>query len=112
MSIQLVKSGNADAIVSAGNTGALMAMSKLILRPMDGITRPAIAAYFPTIVGEKDVKTKDIFIEISRKLNAPLYFVKNTSANFTSDLKGFYQIKNIQTRDSLNKNLILVIVLK
>jgi len=51
----------------------------------------------PTIVGEKDVKTKDIFIEISRKLNAPLYFVKNTSANFTSDLKGFYQIKNIQT---------------
>ena len=52
MAIQLVKSGKADAIVSAGNTGALMAMSKLILRPMDGITRPAIAAYFPTIVGE------------------------------------------------------------
>ena len=52
MAIQLVKSGKADALVSAGNTGALMAMSKLILRPMDGITRPAIAAYFPTISGE------------------------------------------------------------
>ena len=52
MAIQLVKSGKADAVVSAGNTGALMAMSKLILRPMDGITRPAISAYFPTIVGE------------------------------------------------------------
>ena len=51
----------------------------------------------PIIVGEKDIKTEDTFIEISRKLNAPLYFVKNTSANFTSDLKGFYQIKNIQT---------------
>jgi glycerol-3-phosphate acyltransferase PlsX len=52
MSIQLVKSGKADAIVSAGNTGALMAMSKLILRPIDGIIRPAIAACFPTINGE------------------------------------------------------------
>ena len=52
MAIQLVKSGKADALVSAGNTGALMAMTKLFLRPMDGITRPAIAAYFPTIVGE------------------------------------------------------------
>ena len=52
MAIQLVKSGKADALVSAGNTGALMAMTKLLLRPMDGITRPAIAAYFPTIVGE------------------------------------------------------------
>ena len=51
MSIQLVKSGKADAIVSAGNTGALMAMSKFILRPIDGIIRPAIAAYFPTING-------------------------------------------------------------
>ena len=51
----------------------------------------------PIIVGEKDIKTEDTFIEISRKLNAPLYFVKNTSSNFTSDLKGFYQIKNIQT---------------
>ena len=52
MSIQLVKSGKADAVVSAGNTGALMAMSKLILRPIEGIIRPAIAAYFPTISGE------------------------------------------------------------
>ena len=52
MAIQLVKSGKADALVSAGNTGALMAMTKLFLRPMDKITRPAIAAYFPTIVGE------------------------------------------------------------
>ena len=50
MAIQLVKSGKADAIVSAGNTGALMAMSKLILRPMDGITRPAIAAYFLSLI--------------------------------------------------------------
>ncbi len=52
MAIQYVKSGKADAIVSAGNTGALMAMAKLFLRPIEGINRPAIAAYFPTITGE------------------------------------------------------------
>ncbi len=52
MAIQSVKSGKADAIVSAGNTGALMAMAKLFLRPIEGINRPAIAAYFPTITGE------------------------------------------------------------
>ncbi len=38
----------ADAVVSAGNTGALMAMSKLQLRTMPGVTRPAIAGFFPT----------------------------------------------------------------
>ena len=52
MAIQSVKSGYTDAIVSAGNTGALMAMTKLFLRPIEGISRPAIAAYFPTIKGE------------------------------------------------------------
>ena len=67
MAIQLVKSGKADAIVSAGNTGALMAMSKLILRPMDGITRPAIAAYFPTIVGESCMLDLGANIECDEK---------------------------------------------
>ena len=38
--------------MSAGNTGALMAMSKLILRTLPGISRPAIAALFPTMRGE------------------------------------------------------------
>ncbi len=52
MAVQSVKSGETDAIVSAGNTGALMAITKLILRPIEGITRPAIAACFPTIRGE------------------------------------------------------------
>ena len=43
-----VKEGRCDAIVSAGNTGALMAISKLQLRPMDGVKRPAIATFLPT----------------------------------------------------------------
>lgn len=49
MAIASVADGDADAVVSAGNTGALMAMSKLQLRTMPGVTRPAIAAFFPTV---------------------------------------------------------------
>lgn len=52
LSIDAVKSGVADVAVSGGNTGAFMAMSKLILRPMAGIERPAIAALWPTVKAE------------------------------------------------------------
>jgi glycerol-3-phosphate acyltransferase PlsX len=51
-SIEAVKAGEAGAVVSAGNTGALMAMSKLIMRTLPGIDRPAICALFPTMRGE------------------------------------------------------------
>lgn len=50
--IESVKEQQACAVVSAGNTGALMAMSKLILRTLPGISRPAIAALFPSLRGE------------------------------------------------------------
>lgn len=52
LAIDLVSDGRADCVVSAGNTGALMAMSKLVLRPIRGIDRPAIAGFFPTRRGE------------------------------------------------------------
>ncbi len=52
LAIESVKEGRSCAIVSAGNTGALMAMSKLILRTLPGISRPAICALFPTLRGE------------------------------------------------------------
>jgi len=51
-SIEAVHDGRAAAVVSAGNTGALMAMAKTILGTLPGIDRPAIAAYFPTLRGE------------------------------------------------------------
>ncbi len=54
-SIEAVKSGQADVAVSAGNTGALMAMSKFCLRTMANIERPAIAAIWPTLRGESVV---------------------------------------------------------
>ncbi|MDX2144244.1 MAG: phosphate acyltransferase PlsX [Rhodospirillaceae bacterium] len=50
--IDAVKQGDAAGVVSAGNTGALMAMSKLIMRTLPGIDRPAICSMFPTKVGE------------------------------------------------------------
>ncbi|WP_269930232.1 phosphate acyltransferase PlsX [Aminobacter sp. HY435] len=53
--IEAVKGGTADACVSAGNTGALMAMSKFCLRTMATIDRPAIAALWPTTRGESVV---------------------------------------------------------
>lgn len=47
--LQAVKDGDADVAVSGGNTGALMAMATFCLRPIKGISRPAIAAIWPTM---------------------------------------------------------------
>ncbi|WIM06338.1 MAG: phosphate acyltransferase PlsX [Candidatus Nitricoxidivorans perseverans] len=47
----LVKEGVADAAVSAGNTGALMAISRFVLKTLPGIDRPAIAGILPTVKG-------------------------------------------------------------
>jgi glycerol-3-phosphate acyltransferase PlsX len=55
LAIEAVRAGEAAAVVSAGNTGALMAMSRFILRTLPGIERPAIAAIWPTTVGESVV---------------------------------------------------------
>ncbi len=52
LAIDAVGSGEASAVVSAGNTGALMAMSKMVLKTLAGIDRPAIASFFPTMRGE------------------------------------------------------------
>ncbi|MGE0314844.1 MAG: phosphate acyltransferase PlsX [Lautropia sp.] len=51
VAIELVRKGEADACVSSGNTGALMAISRLVLRMLDGIDRPAIAAQLPNRLG-------------------------------------------------------------
>ncbi len=51
VAINLVKNGEADACVSAGNTGALMAISRFVLKMLPGIDRPAICSQLPTIHG-------------------------------------------------------------
>ena len=55
MAVEAVKRGEADVAVSAGNTGALMAMAKVCLRTMPQIDRPAIAAVWPTLRGRSIV---------------------------------------------------------
>jgi phosphate acyltransferase len=55
LAIDAVKKGDADVVVSGGNTGALMAMSKFNLKTLPGIERPAIAALWPTLRGESVV---------------------------------------------------------
>jgi glycerol-3-phosphate acyltransferase PlsX len=52
LAIDAVKKGEADVAVSAGNTGALMAMGRFCLRMLPGIDRPAIAAVWPTMRGD------------------------------------------------------------
>lgn len=52
VAINLVKEGSADATVSAGNTGALMATARFVLKTLPGIDRPAICSLMPTITGK------------------------------------------------------------
>ena len=59
MAINAVKDGQAHAALSAGNTGALMAIAKLALRTMPGIDRPALAALLPTL-GDHDLIMLDL----------------------------------------------------
>jgi glycerol-3-phosphate acyltransferase PlsX len=59
LAIDAVKTQRASAVVSAGNTGAMMAMAKLALRTMKGIHRPALAALLPTL-GDNDLVMLDL----------------------------------------------------
>jgi len=52
LAIDAVRDGHAGGVVSAGNTGALMAMAKVVLKTLPGIHRPAIGSFFPTLRGE------------------------------------------------------------
>jgi len=52
VAIDLVKDGTANACVSAGNTGALMAISRFVLKMLPGVDRPAIASILPTLKGQ------------------------------------------------------------
>jgi len=59
VAMNLVKEGKAHACVSAGNTGALMAIARYVLKTLPGIDRPAIISTFPTVTG-KHVRMLDL----------------------------------------------------
>ncbi|MEN8723129.1 MAG: phosphate acyltransferase PlsX [Alphaproteobacteria bacterium] len=65
--IDSIRQGDAVAAVSAGNTGALMAMSKIQLKTLEGIDRPAIASLWPTEVGESVVLDLGANVEADAK---------------------------------------------
>ena len=55
LALETVQRGEAQGCVSAGNTAALMGLSKILLQPLQGIVRPALISLIPTIDGEKSV---------------------------------------------------------
>ena len=65
VAINLVKDGTAQACVSAGNTGALMAIAKFVLKTLPGIDRPAIASQLPTKKGEVTVLDLGANVQVS-----------------------------------------------
>src|ERR1700681_952582 len=60
VAINLVKEGIAQACVSAGNTGALMATARFVLKTLPGIDRPAIVSSFPTYNSAKNLRMLDL----------------------------------------------------
>ncbi len=65
VAINLVKEGQADACVSAGNTGALMATARFVLKMLPGIDRPAICSAIPTVSGHTHVLDLGANVETS-----------------------------------------------
>jgi glycerol-3-phosphate acyltransferase PlsX len=106
--IKAVKEGQADGIVSAGNTGALMAMSKMMLRCLPGITRPAIASVMPTeqgktimldlganLVCDAEVLTQfavlgAVYARVVQNIGAPTVGLLNVG---TEEMKGHEEIR-------------------
>ncbi|MCA1932752.1 MAG: phosphate acyltransferase PlsX [Calditerrivibrio sp.] len=69
--MKLVRNGEANAFFSAGNTGAMMAVAKLILRTIEGVDRPAIGAVFPNI------KSKTIILDVGANVDCkPIHFLQ------------------------------------
>jgi len=74
LALDAVKKHEADAAVSAGNTGALMAMSRFNLKMLPGIDRPAIAGLWPTLKGEA------IVLDIGASIGADAHHLVNLAA--------------------------------
>ena len=72
VAINLVKQGDADACVSAGNTGALMATARFVLKTLPGIDRPAICTTLPTV--HKHVRVLDLGANVDSKAAHLLQF--------------------------------------
>ena len=74
LALDAVKKGEADVVISAGNTGALMAMARFDLKMIEGIERPAIAALWPTLKGEA------VVLDVGASIGADEHHLINLAA--------------------------------
>jgi glycerol-3-phosphate acyltransferase PlsX len=74
VAINLVKDETAQACVSAGNTGALMATARFVLKTLPGIDRPAIISTFPTLIEKKNVRMLDLGANVDSSAEHLLQF--------------------------------------
>ncbi|MBR1219946.1 phosphate acyltransferase PlsX [Bradyrhizobium sp. U87765 SZCCT0131] len=87
LAIDAVKKGEADVAISAGNTGALMAMARLHLRMLPGIERPALSAVWPTLRGESIVLDVGASIGADAQHLAKLAIMGSAMARVLFDLE-------------------------
>ena len=120
MAIDSVKAGKNDIIVSSGNTGALLVMSKLILKMIDGVDKPALAAIWPNFkdysivldLGANIECTENNLVEFSI-LGSELYKTIFNKDNVVTgllnigseEIKGNESIKNAHLKLQENNNL-------
>jgi glycerol-3-phosphate acyltransferase PlsX len=90
---EIVKSGEAVAVISAGHTGAAMATSLFVLGPLEGVERPAIATCMPTITGTSIVL--DVGANVDCKPNHLLQFA------VMGEVFAKYMLKNLNPRVGL-----------
>lgn len=74
LALDYVKSGGASALVSAGNTGVLMAMSRYVLKMLPGVDRPAISGVLPTLSAEHGVRMLDLGANVDASADVLLQF--------------------------------------
>lgn len=121
VALNLVKEGRAGACVSAGNTGALMATARFVLKTLPGIDRPALMTRFPTISG-KEVRVLDLGANVDSAPEHLVQFgvmgatcveevtgIRNASVGLLNigeeDIKGNEQVKEAANQLSQNKTI-------
>ncbi|CAC9590321.1 Phosphate:acyl-ACP acyltransferase PlsX (EC 2.3.1.n2) [uncultured Gammaproteobacteria bacterium] len=87
VAINLVKSNDVDACVSAGNTGALMAISRFVLKTIKGIDRPAIMGRMPTMTGHTHMLDLGANVDSSPEALLEFATMGSTAVEQTEDIK-------------------------
>ena len=94
LAIEMVQKGEAQGCVSAGNTGALMGLSKVLLQPLEGIQRPALVSLLPSMTGDKTVMLFAIMGSIFAENRLNLVYPRIALLNIgVEEIKGHQSIR-------------------